>query len=507
MGTRKPINLTLLLFSIVSWTGVEPGISRSDTRFTDLFHRWKETHGKIYDDVVETGKRFENFKKNLRYVEERELDRVGFSVGLNRFADLSNVEFREMYFGKVKGPVRVGGPDWVRTGSTGLCDDVPLGVDWREVGVVTQVKDQGVCGSSWAFSAIGAIEGINAINTGELISLSEQALIDCDKTNNGCDGGYKEHAFDWFINNGGIYSQADYPYASVHGTCNANKVPNSLHVHGYEKLEESETALLCATVKKPISVGVHGSSLDFQLYTGGIYDGACSSNPDDIDHSVLIVGFGSEGDKDYWIVKNSWGTDWGMNGYMYIRRNTNLPYGVCAINAQASYPTQIFSAMSPFSAAPLPSPMSPPTPSISPPKPSPVSSPPPPSLSPPPPPPPPPYYPPSPPPPSSHRCGEYSYCNSGQTCCCLYEFSGYCLIHGCCDYIDGVCCSGTDYCCPRDYPICDPDEGICLKKSGDYLGVSARKKNLAKLNVLWGKPEEQMEITSRSLQWRKAAMR
>lgn len=177
----------------------------------------------------------------------------------------------------------------------------------------------------------------------------------------------------------------------------------------------------------------------------GIYDGDCSSNPDDIDHAILIVGYGSEGDEDYWIVKNSWGTSWGMEGYIYIRRNTNLKYGVCAINYMASYPTKESTALSPTSP---PSPPSPPPPPPSPPLP----------------------LPPPPPPPS--QCGDFSYCPFDETCCCLYEFFDFCLIYGCCEYENAVCCTGTDYCCPSDYPICDIEDGLCLQVIKRYIYIT-----------------------------------
>lgn len=164
----------------------------------------------------------------------------------------------------------------------------------------------------------------------------------------------------------------------------------------------------------------------------GIYDGDCSSDPDDIDHAVLIVGYGSKGDEDYWIVKNSWGTNWGIEGYIYIRRNTNLKYGVCAINYMASYPTKESSAVSPTSP---PSPPSPPSP----------------------------LPPPPPPSPSPSECGDFSYCHADQTCCCNLELFDFCLAYGCCEYENAVCCTGSEYCCPSDYPICDIEDGLCLQ--------------------------------------------
>ncbi|KAM1796641.1 hypothetical protein ACFX11_036863 [Malus domestica] len=470
----------------------------AEERVVELFRLWKQKHRKVYRHAGEHERRFEHFKKNLKFVLEKNAKKRDAKnahrsqrVGLNGFADMSNEEFRKTYLSKkVQMPllkrenlnlVKKMGDKPVKS-----CD-APSSFDWRKKGVVTGIKDQGSCGSCWAFSSTGAVEGINAIVTGDLISLSEQELVDCDSTNYGCEGGYMDYAFEWVISNGGIDTETDYPYTGVDGQCSTTKEENkAVTIDGYEDVGETDGDLLCASVQQPISVGMDGSAWDFQLYTGGIYDGDCSSDPDDIDHAVLIVGYGSEGDEDYWIVKNSWGTSWGMDGYIYIRRNTSLTYGVCAINAMASYPTKESSAPSPASPPPPPAPPSPP-----------------------PPPPPPPSPPPPPPSPSPSDCGDFSYCPSDQTCCCLYEFYGFCLIYGCCDYQNAVCCTGTEYCCPSDYPICDVSEGLCLKSYGEYLGVSAKKRKMAHHKLPWTK-EEQTEKTYQPLQWkmnRFAAMR
>ncbi|KAF7803320.1 low-temperature-induced cysteine proteinase-like [Senna tora] len=429
----------------------------SEERVIEVFQNWKERHGRMYTHPEEAALRFEIFKSNLKYIVDKNSmtsSPNAHRLGLNRFADMSNEEFRRMYSSKVKKPIGNSSSVSVKDVS---CEDVPSSLDWRKRGVVTGVKDQGDCGSCWAFSSTGAMEGINAIVTGDLISLSEQELVNCDTTNDGCDGGLMDYAFEWVIDNGGIDTEADYPYTGLDGTCNIKKEETKVvSIDGYQDVERTDSALLCATAKQPISVGIDGSSLDFQLYTGGIYDGNCSSNPEDIDHAVLIVGYGSEEGEDYWIVKNSWGTSWGMDGYIYIRRNTDLKYGVCAIDYMASYPTKHSSAPSPTSPSPPPPP----------PQPRPVVPPPPPS-------------------PSPSQCGDFAYCPADETCCCLLEFLDFCLIYGCCEYENAVCCSGTEYCCPADYPICDIQDGLCLQNWGDVMGVGAKKRRMAKHKLPW----------------------
>ncbi|KAL8130332.1 hypothetical protein V2J09_019487 [Rumex salicifolius] len=468
--------LSLAVPSEYSITGYDPKDLGSEDRLAQIFQQWREKHGKTYKHAEEMAKRFEHFKKNLKYVIEKNSKKKssnGHTVGLNRFADISNEEFRATYLSKVKKPLHKKDN---RLNGVKSCD-APSSLDWRKKGAVTGIKDQGSCGSCWAFSTTGAMEGINYISTGELVSLSEQELVDCDSTNYGCDGGYMDYAFEWVINNGGIDSETDYPYTSVTGyggTCNTTKEATKVvSIDGYEDVDQSDSALLCAAVNQPISVGIDASTMDFQLYTGGIYDGDCSSDPDDIDHAVLVVGYGSEGSEDYWIVKNSWGTSWGLE---------DSEYGVCAINAMASYPTKESSS----SPSPYPSPSAPPPPSL------------------PPPPPPTPVTPPPPPPPSPSpsECGDFSYCPADETCCCIYEFYGYCLIYGCCEYSDAVCCTGTEYCCPSDYPICDVEDGLCLKNSGDQLGVAAKKKKMAKHKMPWIKPKRSEEASYNSFEWK-----
>ncbi|XP_072998650.1 low-temperature-induced cysteine proteinase-like [Typha latifolia] len=437
--------------------------SNATEHATVLFEQWREKHGKVYAYPAEREQRFESFRKNLEYVVRQRNAREegaassGHFVGLNKFADLSNEEFRARYLSRMlrtRETKKLRRVEEMAMGGREESCEAPSSLDWRKRGAVTGVKDQGDCGSCWAFSSTGAMEGINAITTGDLISLSEQELVDCDTTSEGCEGGYMDYAFEWVVNNGGIDTESNYPYTGKDGICNIEEENiKVVEIDGYQDVAQNEAALLCAVVQQPVSVGIDGSSLDFQLYTGGIYDGDCSSNPDDIDHAVLIVGYGSQDNVDYWIVKNSWGTSWGMQGYIYIRRNTGLPYGVCAIDAMASYPTKESTSSPPY-----------PSPAISPPA-------------------------PTPPSPSPTICGDLSYCPSGETCCCLLQFGEYCLLYGCCAYENAVCCAGTIYCCPHDYPICDIQDGLCLQSNRDFIGVAAKRLKLAKHKLPWTKFE------------------
>ncbi|TMW91717.1 hypothetical protein EJD97_013981 [Solanum chilense] len=456
----------------------------SEETVFQLFQEWKQKHGKVYMNKKEEEMKLENFKRNVKYIVEKNSKRKSDSdylVGLTKFADMSNEEFRQVHTYKITIPFNKRKTIQMKVAekeTTLFSCDAPPSIDWRKHGAVTKVKDQGQCGACWAFSASGAMEGINAIVAGELISLSEQELIDCDTSNNsGCKGGLMDPAFEWVINNGGIDSAADYPYtAHSQGHCNYNKVNHKVvTIDGYRDVAKEESALLCAAAQQPVSVAIDGSSPDFQLYLGGIYDGECSDDPNKISHGVVIVGYDSDGYDDYWIIKNSWGTEWGMEGYGYIRRNTNLPYGVCAINSLASYPTKESSP------SPYPSPAMPPPPPPSPP----------------------------PPTPKPSECGDFSYCPGDQTCCCVSELSGLCLEQGCCPYENGVCCDGSNYCCPADYPICDVYDGLCLKDHGDKIGVEARKRRMVKYNLPW-RITEATEEMSQTLKWKRnhvAAMR
>lgn len=322
----------------------------SDEEVFELFQLWKKEHGRDYaNSEEENAKRFEIFKTNFKYINEMNAKRKSQTqhrLSLNKFADMSPEEFSKTYLPKIEMQIP-SNRDNAKLRDDDDCENLPTSVDWREKGAVTEVRDQGNCQSHWAFSVTGAIEGLNKIVTGNLINLSAQEIMDCDPASKGCAGGFYFNAFGWVIENGGIDTEANYPYLAKNGTCkeNANKV---VSIDNLLVLDGSEEALLCRSSKQPLSVSLDATGLQF--YAGGVYGGEnCKKDSRNANLVGLIVGYDSVNGEDYWIVKNSWGKDWGEKGYLFIKRNVieDWPYGVCAINAAVGYPikTALSSAM------------------------------------------------------------------------------------------------------------------------------------------------------------------
>jgi C1A family cysteine protease len=298
------------------------------------FYEWADLTGRKYKDVAETMYRRSVFEDNLQTILKHNSEGYSWQMGLNKFADLTADEFKARYTGGYRSqkPKKTG-----RLGKTRqVYKDLPAGIDWRTAGAVTPVKNQQQCGSCWSFSSTGAIEGAWFLSNGTLVSLSEQQLIDCSTAqgNQGCNGGMMDDAFQYVIQNGGLTTEDEYPYtATGPNTCEAAGKPVAAKIIGYTDVTpNSDEALMAAVAKQPVSVAIEADQSAFQFYTSGVMTAACGSN---LDHGVLVVGYNSAA----WVVKNSWGADWGDNGYIQLARGTAYdPAGQCGILLAASAP-------------------------------------------------------------------------------------------------------------------------------------------------------------------------
>lgn len=299
------------------------------------FDEWAAAHGKSYQPT-ERDYRETVYDTNVVMIEKHNAGNHSWTMAVNKFADLTPKEFAAKYTGglkKAKRSLRKQGVTLVNTTT------LPTSVDWEAKGAVTPIKNQEQCGSCWAFSTTGSVEGAWFISKGQLVSLSEQQLVDCSgpEGNQGCNGGLMDYAFQYIIDNKGITTEAAYPYTAADGTCQAKGKPVAATLSGFKDVTpNSETALLTAIVQQPVSVAVEADQSVFQFYSGGVMDSSCGTQ---LDHGVLAVGYGTTGGKDYYKVKNSWGADWGMKGYILLGRGATFnPSGQCGIQMDPSYP-------------------------------------------------------------------------------------------------------------------------------------------------------------------------
>lgn len=297
-------------------------------------------HNKFYDSFSVLLNKIETFHDNLDYIDyHNKFSNASYTLGITPFADLTSDEYKE-YLG-ISGVLELGAKNMC-TKQGKESGSYPLSVDWRAKNAVTPVKDQGQCGSCWSFSASGAIEGIYAIKSGSLVSLSEQQMVDCSYSygNHGCNGGLMEDAFT-YVHDNGLSAELDYPYTATSSRFSSCKSFTPVtYIDGCVMVMQNELELTYAVSRQPVSVSIEADSKSFQLYKSGVYD-----NPDcgtTLDHGVLAVGYGTDSGtgKDYWLVKNSWSASWGDAGYIKIARNSVATsiQGQCGIAMDASYP-------------------------------------------------------------------------------------------------------------------------------------------------------------------------
>ncbi|XP_077446970.1 cathepsin S-like [Stigmatopora argus] len=314
------------LLLAVLWGMAQAGISPALNAHWEL---WKETHNKVYRHLMEESDRRRIWEDNLQMISVHNLEvTLGmhtYELAMNHLGDLTAEEVT----GTLLGTVVPADLDRIQLKFQWESSVAPS-LDWRKAGLVTEVRTQGSCGSCWAFSAVGALEGQLKKSSGKLVSLSPQNLVDCsvDFGNHGCHGGFMTHAFQYVDKNRGIDSDRAYPYKAKRGECAYKAQDRAANCSGYSFVAKGDEEALKVALANvgPISVAIDASHSKFVFYRHGVYeDLACTHK---VNHGVLAVGYGTEKGRDYWLIKNSWGVKYGDQGYIKMARNRSNQCGV-----------------------------------------------------------------------------------------------------------------------------------------------------------------------------------
>lgn len=338
-----------LAISSVAFTLVSAGAENSQGGLSEEWQHFKTKYGKSYADADEEQQRFGIFKKAVDYVSTENAKGHSYTLGINEFSDLETEDFASHYMGfTMPAPSQLWGDAMYLGNHTWQGEELPASIDWVTKGAVTSVKNQGHCGSCWIFSAIGALEGSYERARGKLISLAEQQILDCDHSilppTLGCSGGSMGPVYN-FAEGHAICTETSYPYKAKAGTCAQNNCAEGIPkgaVTGWKGLAPvgklvpaSLKAMMSAVAQQPVAVSIEADKDVFHHYKGGVVKGSCGQMPD---HGVLVVGYGTDAKLgDYWKIKNSWGADWGEDGYVRIARGVTWR-GECAVLNSPSYP-------------------------------------------------------------------------------------------------------------------------------------------------------------------------
>ena len=300
-----------------------------------MFQDYVKQYNKTYSNISEFNNRYNIFSENINKINIINNSSQSYKLGITEYTDMTSDEFSQFYKGfelnySINHDINV---DF----EFKVYKKLPKQWDWRNhKNIVTHVKDQGSCGSCWAFSAVEAIESAWAIKNNELLVLSEQEILDCDKSDDGCSGGEMINAFK-YVEENGLCKESDYKYVEHDEECHKN-CNSVVSIKNYVSVKpNSDYELMSAVVQQPVSVAIEANQDIFQLYKSGIIKNNCGN---EIDHGVVVVGYGTENGVNYYIVRNSWGSSWGEDGYVRLERNSviNSGSGVCGILSQPSYP-------------------------------------------------------------------------------------------------------------------------------------------------------------------------
>ncbi len=363
-----------------AFVGLVGGVMGYDAIQSPLFEKyqsWVEKYSIEIRDNDHYRNIFEKWQENHKYIEEINSKNLTYKLDHNQFSGMDSDEFAQymgfennlqMDFGKFKPENLKKRIDEIKClkscvddydshnkiqtvecvtscikDENNLSVEIPESIDWVQRGAVTPVKNQGQCGSCWSFSTTGAMEGAYFVAYNNLVSFSEQELVDCDNVDKGCNGGLMDNAFKWVEKNGGLCSENDYKYNSgttkKAGSCDksCSNIKNSEIKNYYDVPVKSDESMMEALAGQPVAIAIQANQKDFQLYKSGVFTGSCGTR---LDHGVLAVGYGSLDGEDYYKVKNSWGTTWGDNGYILLGRGSsyNRGKGQCGMLMSASYP-------------------------------------------------------------------------------------------------------------------------------------------------------------------------
>ena len=331
MLKRLAISLVIMSLALSLVSSFEKA---SDEKIFDQFQDFMKQHGKAYSTIEEFKDRFEIFKQNYKKIEinQQWLHKNGepsYEMGVTQFFDLTPAEFAKTHLNldlshmqRIKAQAQAVKPTFAE-------GEAPANWDWREQGKVSPVRNQGMCGSCWAFSAIGNVESVYAKKTGKVLQFSEQHLVDCDKVDQGCNGGLMEDAFK-YLQTTGVVAEESYKYTGKRGECQFDQSKVVAKVTGYKYASSQDENQIKQFLYEngPLAIAINATPLQFYFF--GIFNPWMEwiCNPKELNHGVLLVGYGVSGSTPYWIVKNSWGSGWGEKGFFRLIAGK----GACGVN-------------------------------------------------------------------------------------------------------------------------------------------------------------------------------